>query len=47
MCAAPYDLPPSTDGMAMVCMIDEPIGDARGEQSRIVGIFRKVSPVYI
>ena len=44
-CAASYDLPPSTGGMAMVCMIDEPIGDVRSEQSRIIGIFRKVSSV--
>ena len=45
MCAAPFDLPLSTDGMAMVCMIDEPIGDVRSERSRIIGHFRKVSCV--
>ena len=45
MRAAPYDLPPSTDGMAMVCMIDEPIGDVRSDLSRIIGIFRKDSSV--
>ena len=41
-CAVPYDLPPSTGGMPMVCMIDEPIGELRADQSRILGVFRKV-----
>ena len=40
--AAPFALPPSTDGMAMVCMIDEPIGDVRADEGRILGVFRKV-----
>jgi len=39
-CAVPYDLPPSTGGMPMVCMIDEPIGELRADQSRILGVFR-------
>ena len=42
MRAAPFALPPSTDGMAMVCMIDEPIGGVRGDESRFLGVFREV-----